>query len=188
MPRWMKWLFIGFLAYLIFLGRTHEDKPVATTSTTVPLITEKQYPALYAAMDADRWKRGINPTYAPADMPCGIGRLGSATTLGFKFIDEEAGDTSSEGAACGEVISIRLVVWNNKGTVAYTGDIPITLGERAIATGLDAGLVDLHPKAVRTLILPPAALTRNAESKAPAALLAALPPGKTAMVTVTRLK
>jgi hypothetical protein len=182
LPRWMKWLFIAFLAYLLVLGHRAGREAAPVHPVGVTAITAAQYPALATALDLDHWKRGIDPDYAAKD-PCAVAHPG--TGLGLKMIEDAPG--AGVGAACGDTIAARVTVWNSSGGKSYEGVVPLTLGDRTVAAGLDQGLVDLREGGVRTLILPPEAMTHRKGSTAPAALLAALPANKMAVVTVARV-
>ncbi len=189
LPRWMKWLFVGFLAYLVFVGsrlpQTAQPVQPVQPAMEMPAITRKDYPVLANALDMDHWRRGINPD-AVAQDHCGFDNVPRPAQLGMKVIDDTAG--SGNGAACGETVSLHLTVWGTGGTPAYTGNKVLTLGAGEITHGLDAGLVGIRPGGTRTLVLPPAALRRAKTARAPDALLAALPGNRLAIVTVERLK
>jgi FKBP-type peptidyl-prolyl cis-trans isomerase (trigger factor) len=92
------------------------------------------------------------------------------------------------GAACGDIITIHLTVWNAAGGKAYDGELPLAIGSRELAAGLDAGLIGIRPGGERTLMLPPSALVRGKATKVPAAALKALPQGKLAVVSVKRVE
>lgn len=72
--------------------------------------------------------------------------------------------------------------------MAYAAQLPLALGSRAIASGLDAGLVGIKPGGVRTLVLPPNAPDASTAATTDKRLLAALPTSKFAVVIVTRLE
>jgi hypothetical protein len=188
LPRWMQWLFVGFIAYLIFVGSRlpHETvAPQPAPATVVPPITKQDYPALANALDIDRWKRGINPDLVVQEH-CGFDNVPRPAQLGMKIITEAAGDGAP--AACGDTLSLHITVWNAQGGIGAAGDATITLGAASLTNGIDAGLVGIRPHGSRTIILPPTAMHHAKNGKAPTALLAVLPANKLAMVTIERLK
>lgn len=187
MPRWLSWMFIGVVLYMIYATSQWQRGPVPSTATTpAPAENfEEKYPALAEMTDAERWKRALNPEYA-AVMNCSIDKPKTkAATLAVKIIDEARGEGA--GAVCGETITIQLTVWNETGSTSYDAKTTLALGSRDIASGLDAGLVGIKPNGVRTLVLPPHATARSKKPSAPAAALKAVPEGKTVVITVKRL-
>ena len=186
LPRWLSWLVLAFLGYVIVLGTyTHErpavapvPAPEAAAPTEIP-----DRPALREALDIEHWKRAINPDYAK-HINCTLPAL-AKEGLQPIFMDEVVGTGS--GAACGDTVNITLTVWDKNGNAAYHSQFELMLGARAIAAGIDNGLLGLQVKGVRTLVLPPAVLVRIKTPGTPTALLAALPTTRTAIVTVTRL-
>ncbi len=187
-PRWMKWLFILFLGYLLLLGHrvTQEEKTVAAVPASPVALHEKTYPSLAAAFDENRWRRAVNPHYAAPKAPCTLGQSAFPDRLGPTVIDVSPGDGAA--AACGDAVFVRITVWSHTGYKAYVGDVPLTLGDEAVAAGIDMGLVGLQVHGERMLLLPPDALERRKDSKAPAALLKALPTNQVVLVSVTRLR
>jgi len=187
-PRWLNWLLLGFMGYLLFLGSQSSPQHAAPHPTTaIPAITEKTYPALAKATDLERWKRSLNPEYA-ANFHCDTPKPVEGK-LGLMVSDTTAGVDSP--ARCSDTIIVQLTVWNAKASVAYSDQLELTLGTQTIAAGLDAGLVGLAIGGQRTLMIPPALLTRHANKNAPTpppALLAALPRTTMAVVSVVRLQ
>ena len=183
-PRWLSWLVFLALGYVVF-SATRVNAPVQPAKPVVPAITQQNYPALANAMDMERWKRSIDPDYA-AKMNCTLDRPKDAHALIFNVTETVAGDGAA--AVCGEAITIHLTVWGANGEKAYDGEMPLALGSRELAAGLDTGLPGMKPGAERLLVLPPYALVRNARTKANAAALKALPANKLAVVTVRRVK
>jgi hypothetical protein len=186
--RWLTWLVFLVLGYLVFSGSRVRAPEEVRKPASIPVVTAKDYPALAEATDIERWKRALNPEYA-ALVNCTLDKTPDAT-LSFKAVDDALG--TGAGARCGEGITVELVVWAADGTKRYAGEVPLSLGAREVASGLDYGLMGLGIDGVRTLVLPPASVVRNPALKdAPAPdkkLLAALPAGKLAVVTVKRLK
>jgi hypothetical protein len=107
-PRWLSWLFVGFLAYLLYIGNftaesTQVKSPPSHTSATyspaVTEVTEAKEPAtehastlraLDTLTDGARWRRAINPGY--------VGDVNATdSTVG-----------NGEAAACGDQVTILL--------------------------------------------------------------------------------
>ena len=183
-PRWLSWLIFLVLGYLIYSASQMDRTAAPSERAVVKPITEEKYPALAEATDVERWKRAINPDYA-AKVNCTVDKPKNAQGLAFKIIETAAG--SGNGAECGETITIHLTVWNASGGAAYEGEFPLALGSREVAAGLDNGLVGSKAGSERMIVLPPYALARGKESKAPAAAIKALPAGKVAIVSVNRV-
>mgnify|MGYP003386978419 CR=1 FL=1 len=184
-PRWLSWMFLFAMGYVIF-SASQGGKPVVQVAapSTVPAITEETYPALAKATDIERWKRKLNPDYASVTN-CSLDGLSASSGLAVKVFIEAAGVGAR--AACGETIRVTLTVWNEKGSQAYTGDVDLALGSRALAAGLDFGLLGIAIGEVRSIILPPYALIHTKTSTAPDAAKKALSGPHVAVVRVKRL-
>lgn len=184
-PRWLSWLIFLAFGYLIFSAMKVNSPVQPTTPVMVPAITKENYPALVEATDMERWKRSIDPSYA-AKMNCTLDQPKDAQALLSNVTETTAG--SGAPASCGDAITIRLTVWGANAEKAYDAELPLALGSRELAAGLDNGLIGMKPGAQRLLVLPPYALVRNAKAKPNAAAVKALPANKLALVTVKRLK
>ena len=185
-PRWLSWMFIAVMLYMIYaasqwprVGQTPVATPLAVPERATP-----SYPALAEVTDVEAWKRKINPDYA-AVMNCALDAPEASGALAFNVIEEKAGEGAT--AACGDTITIALMVWNEAAAPGFQATLPLALGSRELAAGLDVGLVGIKPGGVRTLLLPPYALVRGKGVKAMEAARKALPEGKLAVVTVTRV-
>lgn len=184
LPRWLSWVVLGFLGYLIVLGtNTPHEQPTSQSTTPVEAAKERALPALSETLDIERWKRALNPAYAK-QVDCELPAQPEGM-LPMSVTQEAGGDGA--GASCGDTVRIALTVWDRNGKPAYQSKFELLLGARAIAVGIDNGLLGLRPNGVRTLVLPPAALTRVKTPGIPPALLAALPAMRVAIVTITRL-
>ena len=197
-PRWLSWLVLGGLGYLLILGHSHTPQTplapvvpaVSTLAATTPTANETATPApthsaLNDTLDLEHWKRAINPGYAEQHQ-CGLDTVAKSDTLPAKLIEDTPGN--GPAAECGDSIDLALTVWDSHGTSAYhTDSITLALGSRTVAQGLDAGLVGIKPGGTRLLLLPPAALTHAKKSDAPKALLKALGQDRLVVVQVTRL-
>jgi hypothetical protein len=183
-PRWLGWLFIAVIAYLIYLATQNTPQLAADKPNPIPAITEQTYPALAKATNVEKWKRALDPDYA-AKYQCLAPAGGEG--LGLKIIDETMGE--GDKANCSEPISVQLTVWGSNGKKAYEGELNMVIGTRAIAAGLDVGVVGMRVGGSRTLVIPPTLMDRAKDAPKPAtALLHALPKGKLAVVTVKRIE
>lgn len=186
LPRWLTWIFIAVLGYMIYAAGESARAPVTPVSsvdTAAPEIEDTS--AIAELTDTEHWKRTLNPDYA-ATMNCSLDRAKTKGTLTLKVIEDETGN--GDAAQCGETITIQLTVWNAKGSKRFDGELPLALGTRALASGLDVGLLGVKPGGVRTLVLPPIALARSKTSTAPETARKALSADTTTLVTVKRLR
>ena len=182
-PRWLSWMFIAVMLYMIYAASQWPrvgETPVASPTTDAPA-----YPALAQVTDVEAWKRKINPEYA-AGMNCALDTPEAPGTLAFNVTEDTAGE--GVAAACGDPIMIRLTVWKTAAAPAFEATLPLALGSREIAAGLDVGLLGIKPGGVRTLLLPPYALVRGKVVKGMESARKALPEGRLGVVTVTRVK
>ena len=184
-PRWLSWLFLIALGYVIYsASQVGEQVQQPAAKPLVTPITHETYPALADLTDTERWKRKLDPNYASV-MNCSLDAPAHYNGLKASIIEEAPGE--GKGGACGDSITVKMIVWNAAGAKEYEGEFALALGSRELASGLDYGLLGMKPGAVRKAVLPPYALERN-KSKLPAAVLAALPADKLAIVTVKRIK
>jgi hypothetical protein len=183
-PRWLSWMFLLTMGYVIVQAGQGGNPVTPTPSKVVPPVTRENYPALAETTDLERWKRKLNPDYA-AVTNCSLDDLTPEKGLHVKVVIDSYG--AGARAACGEAIRIHLTVWGADGKEAYAEKIPFNLGAREIAAGLDYGLLGITVGESRSLIIPPYALLRSKESKAPAAAIKALPTTRVANVTVKRI-
>src|SRR5690348_16003370 len=118
-PRWLSWLVIIVMGYLIFeSSRTaHPVQPVVS-APVIPAITEEKYSGLKEMTDAEQCKRKLNPDYA-AKHNCTLDKPEPDAALTFKVIEDLAGE--GEAAQCGDTIAIHLTVWGANGKPVYEG-------------------------------------------------------------------
>ena len=186
-PRWLSWLVIGMLAYLVVktTAPTPPHPESSAPAEKAASTTTPSYPELSNALDLERWKKAVNPKYAERTERCRYPR--DDKSLPLTWVEETAG--TGDGARCSDTIAVKLTVWNARGNAAtYTGISELTLGEKRIAVGLDEALVGIRVGGKRTVTLPPAALGRDKKAPIVKPLLTALPPDKVAVVTVERLR
>jgi hypothetical protein len=117
---------------------------------------------------------------------CSLDDLTPENGLTVKVVVDENG--TGDRAKCGQLIHIHLTVWGGDGKPSYAGELPLNLGARALAAGLDFGVLGMAVGEQRSLVIPPFALVRAKTSTAPAAALKALPTSHVANVSVKRLE
>ncbi|MFZ4124462.1 MAG: FKBP-type peptidyl-prolyl cis-trans isomerase [Rickettsiales bacterium] len=65
-PKWISWIFVCLLAYIIYVGN-QSQKPPESAPKEAPATTQaaqpKDYESLRKLVDGDRWYRAINPNY-----------------------------------------------------------------------------------------------------------------------------
>lgn len=174
-------MFLGAMAYMIYAASPTEQPPMLAAA---PSLTDaaQPTPALTRLLDAEHWKRSINPDYVP-DAECAL--ADPSDGMAMKVVVDSAGQ--GDPAQCGDTIQLQLTVWNaNTGARAFQETFPLTLGARSLAAGLDVGLLGIRPHESRSIILPPYALARRNDSLVSAAVRKALPEKRLAIVNVTR--
>lgn len=143
-PRWVSWVFVGFLAYIIYTGnqasKPPESTPEEVAATTVPQTPSREYESLERLADGDRWFRAINPNF-----------VGDAN---IKEI------TIGEGNAvqCGSDVELMLRGTDSNGAnfdESYNESKPLvfTVGAAPIMA-LNEGVIGMKPGGVRQLITP----------------------------------
>ena len=153
-PRWLSWLTVGFLAYLLIVGNTREaaQVPVEIEQPTQAEAPVKNYPKIRALVDGERWKKAIYPDYQSPEEACAAepvpeGQLGS-----YAIILTEGGE---EGAVCGEEIVVSVKQWGQTGKPERQYEsIALILGQQR---ELDALLLGIRPGEERLIIFMPKA-------------------------------
>lgn len=184
-PRWLSWMFLLTMGYVIFSASQNSNPVVQPSASIVPPITKETYPALAKATDLEGWKRKLNPDYA-AVTNCSLDDLTTPESLGVKVIIDAQG--LGDRAICGQAIRIHLTIWGGDGKPSYEGEFSLNLGARELAAGLDFGLLGMAVGEARSLVIPPFALVRAKTTKAPATVLKALSASRIANVSVKRLE
>lgn len=194
-PRWMSWIFLGVMAYLIYAGTATQRAVRNAEPTPLPQITSKNHPTLAKLTDMERWKRSLNPDYA-ATHTCALDEEGN-TGPGLKVTVDKPG--TGDPSACGQEITLRLTLWKADGSKALERETTLLLGAQQIAAGVDAGLVGIRIGEARTLLLPPMKTSPTTDDKPAAnekekpkpeheALRKALPQGEMVILSATRIK
>ena len=149
-PRWLSWIILIGLGWILFVGNTRDDRvvPVSTnTETNTAPAEPKRYKEIEALFDGERWKKGLFPDYQSPEEACRMaapaeGKLGSYALV----LQAVSGD----GANCGDVVPFTVTRRNADGTAGKAQDVTLTLGEQK---GLDGLLVGMQPGEKRLLIV-----------------------------------
>ena len=185
-PRWLSFAFLAMVAYIAYsASQIPSPVPVVGHKPITAKLDAEKYPVLIEMADVEGWKRKLNPDYA-AVMNCTLDKQKTKNDLKFSAVEQAAGEGA--GAPCGETITVALTVWDSKGTQVFTGEVPLALGSRQVASGLDFGLLGIKVGGERTLTLPPYASTRGKPSAAHDKISKALPKDTVSVVQVKRLK
>lgn len=152
MPGWMKLLFLIFIGYVLYVGNfTSGSPPVATpiavatptaAGPVIPVPQEAQsgvenYSELRNFLDADRWRRALNPEYVgPAQI-------------------KELERGSGSAAGCGSEVTVRY-----RGTLSNGANFDTTHDERDAQTfrlgdapiaAMNEGIIGMQLGGVRQL-------------------------------------
>lgn len=149
-PRWLGWLFILFLGYIVVTGnRGLMHREAAPEKAARDERIAVYYPAIHALVDGERWKRAISPDYAESGEPCGPAARTEDGFGSYAFLDTQG---VGDPAKCGEAIRFSATLWDAKGRIAKKIEgATLTLGEQE---GLDALIVGMMVRETRTLVLP----------------------------------
>lgn len=145
-PRWLGWVFLAFLVYVLYLGnfsRTAPEKPAATADI-IPAPTKEKYPALSEFTDKERWQRGLNP-----------GHIGPARW-------REITPGEGEEAQCGGMLTVKIT--GLPGTKEETHKL--TLGTAPYPV-LNTALIGLKPGGVREVSAPPREVYKKPKKEEP---------------------
>ena len=157
-PRWLSWLFVGFLAYMVYVGNTGPKPP-----TTIPDAPQKttvaqpdaanEYPALRQLFDKNRWQRAMNPHYVgPANI--------REVTLG-------AGDLAAQ---CGSPVTVLLRGTTRDGASFDAGHdeskpLSFILGN-APFPALNEGMIGMRAGGVRQIYAPTSQVYKTSRDNA----------------------
>jgi FKBP-type peptidyl-prolyl cis-trans isomerase 2 len=142
-PKWVSWIFVCFLAYIIYIGNRADtppasapEEPIATAAQEAP----KDYESLRQLTDGDRWLRAINPNH-----------VGEANI-------KEITQGSGEAASCGSTVEVLLRGTGPDGenfdsTHDESKPLTFTLGDAPIKA-LNEGLIGMKQGGVRLLSAP----------------------------------
>lgn len=159
-PRWLTWLVVLFIGYILVVGNfAPRTEPTAPTETAAS-AEEKTYPVLAQLTDGERWKKAINPEYQSPDDACRAPSVAKEELPSYAIrVTEGMGD----GAACGSRVGVVLTRWGNDGKANKPVELELMLGEQpaldSLLRGMQLGeerlLVVRLPQRVRHLPFPP---------------------------------
>ena len=153
-PRWLSWLFVGFLAYIIFIGNQSqtppENAPQQAPVTKAEEPAPREYDDVRQLVDKNRWLRAINPGY-----------------IGEANIREVALGEGDLAAQCGSKVTVLLRGTRKDGASfdsAHEDARPLsfTLGDAPIPA-LNEGIIGMKPGGVRQLFAPASQVYAAAE-------------------------
>lgn len=152
-PRWLSWIILIFLGYIIVSGNLHRSD--APPRPAAPVAQQdaapRSYPKLDALMNGERWKKALDPDYKSPDDACAPSAIPDDQLGNYAIIRE---DGTGEPVACGATAMFSVTLWNNAGKAARTiDDLTLTLGEQK---DLDALIVGMKPGEERLLLIRPA--------------------------------
>lgn len=188
-PRWLSWLVLGMMVYLLVQSRSMHAPALPTPQVAPTTVVKEGLPnpsgSVSKAADIERWKKAINPEYA-AKAQCSL-PAPSADKLWWRVTEEKTG--TGAGAQCTEAITVKVTVWNSKGESRYTGEASLNLGAGEIAAGLDAALMGMRVGASRTVLLAPGTYTRAKDAPPlPKFLSESLHRAQVTVLTIERVK
>ncbi len=145
-PRWLAWLFVLFLGYIIVTGNrgltVQENEPQkAARSEQIA----QSYPEMHALIDGKRWKRAINPIYVEEPTLCGAPAYSPDQFGSYAILEKEG---MGEAARCGDTLQLTLQPWKADGSKATPITATIVMGEQP---GLDVLLNGMTLDEVRTV-------------------------------------
>lgn len=149
-PRWLSWVVLLGLAWVLYVGNTRAPapapKPVDAPVAATP-AEPKHYKELDALLDGERWKKAIYPDYQSPDAPCRADAPKDGALDNYAIV-LAAGE--GNGAQCGEAVDLTITRRVENGSAQKSVDVSLTLGEQK---ALDPLLVDLRVGEQRLLIV-----------------------------------
>lgn len=141
-PRWVTWIFVALLAYIIYMGNKAQHPPESIPQEPVEATNEapREYDSLRRLTDGDRWFRAINPNY-----------------IGDAYIKEiKTGE--GDAVACGDEVEILLRGTDTTGASFDTSHdeskpLKFHLGDAPIAA-LNEGIIGMKQNGTRQLVAP----------------------------------
>ena len=137
-PRWLSWLFVAFLVYIVVQGHTVRDAQHEVDATSNAHSTT---PTLSKLADTEHWKQSLNPDYVGATRWREI-KPGSGTQ-----------------AQCGDTLTVAIA-----GSDVHTKPLKVRLGTAPIEV-LNTALLGMKPGSVREIELPAASLDSKKKPK-----------------------
>lgn len=147
LPRWLTWLFVILFGYLIVTGVSSTRRE--PTSAPDEKAESRSYPALEALTDGKRWTHAVFPNVKETESACAPVASEAGKLPAYAVIDHRG---QGKEAACGDTITLRLILWDAQGKAGEPKEVTLTLGEQK---GLDALLLGIAPGETRTLFFRP---------------------------------
>jgi FKBP-type peptidyl-prolyl cis-trans isomerase len=157
-PKWLSWLFVGFLAYIVYVGNTGEKPPVnrpdaPQKATVATPAAAAEYDSLRQLFDKNRWQRAINPDY-----------------VGEANIREVTIGTGDLTAQCGGKVTVLLRGTTRDGAsfdAKHDESRPLsfTLGDAPIPA-LNEGIIGMKAGGIRQIYAPAAQVYKTSGKNA----------------------
>lgn len=145
-PRWLTWIVLIGLGYIMFTGLIRSEQQVASPAVETPA---REYPALQELVDGERWKKAVNPDY---EALCGMPEADADKLAPFAVTTVKGNGVPAE---CGDDITATLVQWKPDGTrLRVMEDASVVLGDQK---GMDGLLLGIKPGEERLVSLTAAA-------------------------------
>jgi FKBP-type peptidyl-prolyl cis-trans isomerase len=157
-PKWLSWLFVGFLAYIVYIGNQTQTPPASAPKETPPQAKaqeapREEYDDLRQLVDKNRWMRAIDPGY-----------IGDANIREVKLGD---GDLTAQ---CGSKVTVLLRGTTRDGAsfdAAHDESKPLsfTLGAAPIPA-LNEGMIGMKAGGVRQIFAPASQVYKTSRNNA----------------------
>lgn len=137
-PRWLSWIVLIGLGWLLYVGNTREaivtpEAPTQATAAAEP----KRYHEIEALLDGERWKKGLFPNYQGASDACSIAAPAQGKLNAYALV-LAAG--SGDGLACGDTADFTIARRNGDGRLNKASAATLTLGQQKGFDGLLLGM------------------------------------------------
>ncbi len=134
-PRWLSWIMLIGLGWILFVGNTRDRTPVVQAPATAQ--QPKQYQQIEALFNGERWMKGIRPDYESPDAACRIDAPAEGKLAHYALI-EVAG--TGEGLKCGDTAQLNIARRHADGSAGKATPVTLTLGEQKGLDGLVLGM------------------------------------------------
>lgn len=148
-PRWVTWIFLLFLGYVLLVGNFSAPARRAADPTSASRQAERSYPGLQQFTDATRWKRAISPDYAALEKACQPAAPAENQFADAAFILR---DGTGDEASCGDTVHVTVETIRPDGTLAKPREANFTLGK---SSALDPLLIGMRADEVRVVLFTP---------------------------------
>lgn len=151
-PRWLSWVVLIGLGYILYVGNTREpgappprEQTAEETATTD--TSPQEYKQLQALVDGERWKKALNPNYESVNDACAPLPRTEGAIESYAIVTTEGTGADS---ACGETIALRIARIGNDGKPNKPSDVTLTLGEQK---GFDPVLLGMRQGEERLVLV-----------------------------------